>query len=75
MDQKYKINIFQKIKRKLIKKGKINKRKEKNKTKKSRTTRPPNVTIGPLKRFFLLKRQPQIYNLYMHMNKQNIKYW
>jgi hypothetical protein len=31
LDQKYKINIFQKLKRKLIKKGKINKRKEKNK--------------------------------------------
>jgi hypothetical protein len=46
MDQKYKLNIFQKIKRKLIKKGKINKRKEKNKTKEFRTTRPPDLAIG-----------------------------
>jgi hypothetical protein len=46
MDQKYKINISQKIKRKLIKKGKINKRKEKNKTKKFRTTRPPDLKTG-----------------------------
>jgi hypothetical protein len=47
LDQKYKINIFQKLKRKLIKKGKINKRKEKIKFKISGTTRPPNLTQDP----------------------------
>ena len=56
LDQKYKLNIIQKIKRKLIKKGKINKRNEKIKLKKFRTTRPPNLTLVLQKGFFPLYR-------------------